>query len=435
MLEEDELLPLWLKHICILSCILGFIISMYSITMQLLNYRKPFEQRLTIRIQVMVPIFCVSSSCAVFQPTISQIFIDPIREVYEAFIIYTFFSLMVLLLNGEREIITKLSLKHRPLSHPIFFFGRFFKKIDLSDPGDFLWVKFGILQYVWFKPFYCVSLITYHFFKWKYLNIIMVVMYNVSMTWSLYNLALFWICLSDELKPFDPWKKFLCVKLIIFASYWQSLIVELISYCNLGNLPTNSDKELWSYVYQNCFICLEMIGFAIFHLLAFPWEPYSVKNIPHGAKMRFWYSLRDCFGIKDLIWDFNQTLVDRSNYYNYKTFDPTETDTAINETFDSQSLIRQSKKGIRYNNTDNKKYWVGINTGPNTNYGTIGTPAEPSSMHNIDLQQQINDNDWDISIPLNKYIPTDINYPVYWSLNGHRYSDGMNLLRESLQSV
>ena len=43
--------------------------------------------------------------------------------------------------------------------------------------------------------------------------------YNVSVSLSLYCLAMFWVATHDDLQPFRPMPKFLCVKGIIFFSY------------------------------------------------------------------------------------------------------------------------------------------------------------------------------------------------------------------------
>jgi hypothetical protein len=45
---------------------------------------------------------------------------------------------------------------------------------------------------------------------------------NFSVTISLYSLVLFYKATHDRLQPFKPFFKFLCVKSILFFSYWQS---------------------------------------------------------------------------------------------------------------------------------------------------------------------------------------------------------------------
>lgn len=52
--------------------------------------------------------------------------------------------------------------------------------------------------------------------------------YNISICLSLYCLAMFWVCVAKDLKAFRPVPKFLCVKGILFFSFWQGIAVSLL---------------------------------------------------------------------------------------------------------------------------------------------------------------------------------------------------------------
>ena len=51
---------------------------------------------------------------------------------------------------------------------------------------------------------------------------------NISVSLSLYSLVLFYMATEERLKPFKPLMKFLCVKTIIFFSYWQSCLFNIL---------------------------------------------------------------------------------------------------------------------------------------------------------------------------------------------------------------
>ncbi|SCW03219.1 LAFE_0G05622g1_1 [Lachancea fermentati] len=405
-------IPTWWFLLCVVSSVLSIIISSYSITRQLLNYRKPQEQRLVIRIQMMVPLFSVTCLLACIYPKKSEIWIDPIREIYESFVIYTFFSLLTLILGGERKIITELSIGKAPMKHPIFLLGNVLPRVDMSDPAEFLHIKRGILQYVWFKPVYCLAMSLSHTYNWD--TKLWVYLYNISATWSLYDLALFWKCLYSELQQYNPWSKFLCVKLIIFASYWQGLGIGLM--CKLGIIE-NRPEANYGYVYQNAVMCVEMIGFALGHLIAFNWFSYSSKTIPEGARMRFKFALRDCFGFGDLKWDFKTTFFGED--YNYRHFDSAEFVMAHRN---SRSRMGRLQQGLRYANGGRDRYWVqegdaASNSSYNSSYGSTGQ----EEVWNDFLQGE------------SGYIPEDPNYPVIWDVDAYKYTRDMERLRQTMR--
>ena len=70
--------------------------------------------------------------------------IDLIRDLYEAFVIYCFFNLLVEYLSGESSI--SLRLRGRPPTAQLYPFDLILPPLDLSDPHTFLLVKRGVLR-------------------------------------------------------------------------------------------------------------------------------------------------------------------------------------------------------------------------------------------------------------------------------------------------
>ena len=247
-----------------------------------------------------------------------------------------------------------------PVHHP-WPLNYFFSDVDISDPHTFLAVKRGILQYAWIKPILAIATVIMQFtgtYKEGYLGLTSgylwsAIIYNVSITLSLYSLAMFWVCMSQDLKPFRPMPKFLCIKLIIFASYWQGFFLSILQF--FGALPTDvpgySPDNLAAAI-QDALICLEMPVFAVSHWYAFSWHDYADVTIS-AARMPVKHALRDTFGIRDLVEDAKETF--GGQHYEYRVFD-TGDDVLAHE--GSGSREARMMEGMRYERGGKGKYWI-----------------------------------------------------------------------------
>ncbi|KAG1874914.1 DUF300-domain-containing protein [Suillus subluteus] len=358
-------LPLPVLLLAGVSTLVAVTVSGLSIWLQLRNYRKPLLQRMVIRIMLMVPIYALSSLISLFSLD-AAFFIDVIRDVYEAFVIYCFFVLLLDYLGGERSLL--IQLHGRPPIPAIFPVSLWRHEVDVSDPYTFLFIKRGILQYVQVKPVLAVaSLImkatgTYHEgdFRARSGYLYVSIVYNVSICLALYCLAVFWMCVSDDLKPFRPVPKFLCVKGILFFSFWQSIAVSTLVAANvISKLGPYTDSEHISLGLTDTLICVEMPFFAIAHMYAFSYRDF-VKSSPsakvHVARMRIGYAVRDAFGLKDLAEDTKATL--RGEGINYRAFEPSEGGMHI-----GAARERRIRAGLRYSAGGKRKYWLPEVTG------------------------------------------------------------------------
>lgn len=68
--------------------------SMYGIVQHALNYSKPHLQKYIIRVLFMVPIYALNSWIVLKFPKTS-IYLDTVRECYEAFVIYNFMMYLI----------------------------------------------------------------------------------------------------------------------------------------------------------------------------------------------------------------------------------------------------------------------------------------------------------------------------------------------------
>jgi len=164
---------------------------------------------------------------------------------------------------------------------------------------------------------------------------------------------MFWVCMSQDLQPFRPMPKFLCIKLIIFASYWQGFFLSILQW--LGAIPNDVPgytPDNLAAAIQDALICFEMPIFAISHWYAFSWHDYADITIS-AARMPVKFALRDAFGIRDLIEDTKETF--GGKHYEYRVFDTGDNVLAHEE---SDSRVARMMEGMRYERGGKGKYWI-----------------------------------------------------------------------------
>ena len=50
--------------------------------------------------------------------------------------------------------------------------------------------------------------------------------------WAMYSLVMFYYAFKEDLKPIKPLGKFLSIKMIIFATFWQAVVVSILVEAN-----------------------------------------------------------------------------------------------------------------------------------------------------------------------------------------------------------
>ena len=308
----------------------------------------------------MVPIFS-AASWASLTSLRAAFWIDPFRDVYEAFTIYTFFQLLVNYIGGERALI--VTTHGRPPVQHLWPINKLpgISNVDISDPHTFLWIKRGILQYAYTKPVLCVTTIVLKatgtfeegIISWKSGYLWTSLIYNVSICWSLYDLALFWVCMSTDMQPFRPMPKFLCIKGIIFASWWQGFFLSILVW--LGAIKSAGGgytADNLAAAIQDALICFEMPFFAVSHWYAFSWKDYADQTIS-DARMPIRFAMRDAFGPRDLIEDAKETWSGQK--YEYRYFDAEDNVIAHEQSTSREARMRE---GMRYERGGRGKYWI-----------------------------------------------------------------------------
>ncbi|KAJ2964861.1 hypothetical protein NQZ79_g286 [Umbelopsis isabellina] len=346
-------------------------ISLISIWQHLKSYRKPNLQRQVIRILWMVPIYGISSLISLVSLNLA-FYVDTFRDIYEAFVIYAFFNLLLNRLGGERALI--IMLHSRPPTENFFPGTLYSREIYVGDPYTFLFVKRGILQFVYVKPILAILTMilkatdNYHEgqISWTSAYFYLTFFYNISVCLSLWCLVVFFYATKADLRDFRPLPKFLCVKAIIFFSFWQSVVIALLVAA--GTIKAEGAEHI-AVAIQDLLICLEMVPATIAHSFAFSYEDYLEPNV-HSARMPLRYAIRDSIGIKDVVMDSIDTL--RGSQFNYHAFEPSEGVPHIGSSRTSRIMA-----GLRYSTSTAKKHW--LEPAPVSQYITSSVRGAPNS--------------------------------------------------------
>eukprot|EP00808_Paulinella_micropora_P020879 g9611.t1 len=272
------------------ACLLTFI----QVRRHYQNWVHPPSQRNTVRILYMVPIYSLSAFFSLMFIEFS-LYIDFIRGIYEAFVLYTFLILLTKYLGGHRGVVE--TIRHKNALHWPKPFCCFPPCVPNSN---FVWhMKFGTLQYAIVQPICSLIALILDFndmygdgkFKankgYAYISMII----NYSQCHALYCLAWIYLVLKNELAPFNPITKFLVVKSVVFLTWWQGLCLAIM--VKIGWIKESPDMKvgevaigevaiclqdvlIWEVAIglQDVLICVEMFIAAVVHAYAFSFQQY-----------------------------------------------------------------------------------------------------------------------------------------------------------------
>ncbi|XP_053696107.1 transmembrane protein 184C [Sabethes cyaneus] len=302
-------------------------ISIWQITQHIVHFHKPILQKHIIRILWMVPIYALNAWLCLLFPQ-HAIYMDSIRECYEAYVIYNFMKYLLNYLNLEMDLERTLEYKP-PVRHvfPLCW-------MTPWPPGrDFVHnCKHGILQYTVVRPI--TTFVAYicevngvygeGIFETDVAFLYIVAINNCSQFIAMYCLVLFYKANRDELKPMQPLPKFFCIKAVIFFSFFQGVIIYGLVYYgiikDIFGSESSDDPKVLSSKLQNFLICIEMFLAALAHHYSFSHKPY-VRNFPvsnlesglnssiNGNNSGSWYSaLLNMLDISDVHQDVSEHL-------------------------------------------------------------------------------------------------------------------------------
>ena len=268
----------------------------FQIHLHLTCYTNPSEQRKIIRILILVPVYSICSCFALKFYSSAAIYINLVRDCYEAFVLYTFFCLIVEYLGGDKPAAKKLKRSGTAvLKHP--FPLCFFKPVSVDRYIINAW-RCCIMQYVLLKPIctlvaiLCKALDKYdedemfnygeNSYPW------LLLVENLSVTIAFTCLFYFYLATKGILKDRNPTSKFIAIKLVVFLCFWQGIF---IGFCVKTGWIHDHENGGWSKDQiatgiQDFMICVEMMGISFLQRKAFSHIPYLYEGGLRAGKVK-----------------------------------------------------------------------------------------------------------------------------------------------------
>jgi len=273
--------------------VITLVFSFREILSHLYNWYAPEVQKFVVRILFMVPLYSVQSWLSLRFHGPARVYIDTVRDLYEAYVIQSFVYYLIELLGGEDRMAALLSRKDSHYGNHGRFLTTVFRMKRWRMGRDFLLkIKHGVLQYVVVKTI-STLLVTFVFlpsgiygegkFSWSSAYTYTTFILNVSVMYALYCLVmLFHAVQSDLSSPINwhPLGKFLCVKGVVFFTFWQGVAISFIrSHGFIADVGTWSGEDVANGIIAYL-VCVEMVFFSIAHMFTFTWKEY----LPEGME-------------------------------------------------------------------------------------------------------------------------------------------------------
>ncbi|KAL8970620.1 MAG: hypothetical protein Q9197_003716 [Variospora fuerteventurae] len=212
----------------------------------------------------MVPIYAtVSFLSYVFY--YHAIYFEVIRDCYEAFAIASFFTLLCHYIAPDLH------------NQKDFFRG--------LEPRNWI-IYFGVFQYCFVRvAMTIVAVVTEAAGRYclnslhpAFAHVWVIVFEASCVTVAMYCLIQFYIQLKDDLAEHRPLLKVAAIKLVIFLSFWQTILISILTSTGAVKASSRFQEPDIRIGIPALLLCMEMAIFSVFHLFAFPWQVYDIRR-------------------------------------------------------------------------------------------------------------------------------------------------------------
>jgi hypothetical protein len=131
---------------------------------------------------------------------------------------------------------------------------------------------------------------------WFSARLYIMILGNLSVSLAFYGLLCFFHLTEKDLAWCKPWPKFLCVKGVVFMTFWQDILLQCMS--GSGVVDARSAGQI-----QNLLICIEMFMASIAHFYIFPYEEWDSKKRKQAS-----LEVRDTMAFYAFLSDFKRVI-------------------------------------------------------------------------------------------------------------------------------
>lgn len=269
------------------------IIAVVEIAQHLNCYTRPTLQKQVLRVLLMIPVYAASAFISLALPRAAP-FVEVSREVYEAVVIYSFVWFVMTWLELDANMCfsswPEMLASKPPLPH-LWPFHHCVAPWPMGTPF-IRHVQTGVLNYVAVRPVTAViGFILTPVNKYTpgdlspdNAYVYLAFMNSVAQAWALYCMVALYRVAWQEMTHVRVLAKFLAVKGIVFATFWQSILIAMA--IRIGVLqriikPHGHDTEAeYATRIQNWLVCVEVLFLALAHSYAFSAREFWTEGGP-----------------------------------------------------------------------------------------------------------------------------------------------------------
>ena len=270
------------------------IMSARLVYLHLTHWHMPDVQKYVVRILFMVPLYSFHSWLSLrFHH--SRVYIDAIRDLYEAFVISSFVYYLIELLGGQDSLVRILERKEDLSLGTHGFPLKYVMRPWVLGTEFMLQCKHGVLQYVVVKTITSIMTVFFQMMgvygEGEFSPIVaypyMAFFLNISVMYALYCLVKLFHAVHEELTHPINWKplgKFLCIKGVVFFTWWQGVVIfYLRAHGLIADIGDWKADEVANGLIDYC-VCVEMVVFAIAHSYTFTYLEYLPSRFQNAAE-------------------------------------------------------------------------------------------------------------------------------------------------------